>query len=137
MRSAVRGAVSFVAAVGVVASWSMATEREARANGFEVPEIGTISNKAVAKLVGLAPIADDSGKRIGKRSVRGGRTPVRAILFVVAEVIRRHDPDFAEAHRKMNALGKPKKVIRVALARKLIVRLNAKARDVRCKLAKS
>jgi transposase len=97
----------------------------------EMPEIGTISNKAVAKLAGLAPIADDSGKRTGKRSVRGGRTSVRSILFVVAEVVRRHDPDFADCHRKLTELGKPKKVIRVALARKLIVRLNAKARDVR------
>lgn len=103
----------------------------------EVPEIGTISNKAVAKLVGLAPLADDSGKRTGKRSVRGGRTPVRSILFVIAEVVRRHDPDFAECHRKMTALGKPKKVIRVALARKLIVRINAKARDVRQKIARA
>jgi transposase len=101
----------------------------------EVPEIGTISNKAVAKLVGLAPLADDSGKRNGKRTVRGGRTPVRSILFVVAEVVRRHDPDFADCHRRLTELGKPKKVIRVALARKLIVRLNAKARDVRLKAA--
>jgi transposase len=97
----------------------------------EMPEIGTVSNKAVAKLAGLAPIANDSGKRIGKRSVRGGRTSVRSILFVVAEVVRRHDPDFAACHRKLTELGKPKKVIRVALARKLLVRLNAKARDVR------
>ncbi len=97
----------------------------------EMPEIGTVSNKAIAKLAGLAPLADDSGKRSGRRTVRGGRTPVRSILFVVAEIVRRYDPDFAACHRKLNQLGKPKKVIRVALARKLIVRLNAKARDVR------
>ena len=48
----------------------------------ELPEIGTLSNKAVAKLAGLAPIANDSGKRSGKRPIRGGREGVRSILFV-------------------------------------------------------
>ena len=97
----------------------------------ELPEIGTLSNKAAAKLAGLAPIARDSGKLNGNRSVRGGRSGVRSILFVVAEVVRRHDPDFAAFHRRLTLAGKPKKVIRVALAHKLLVRLNAKARDVR------
>ena len=101
----------------------------------ELPEIGTLPNKATAKLAGLAPIARDSGKRTGKRPVRGGRSGVRSILFVVAEIVRRHDPDFAAFHRKLNDAGKPKKVVRIALARKLLVRLNAKARDVRRQIA--
>ncbi len=102
----------------------------------ELPEIGTLSNKAAAKLAGLAPIARDSGTRNGKRPVRGGRSGIRSILFVVAEVVRRYNPDFADCHRRLTQAGKPKKLIRVALARKLLVRLNAKARDVRCDLAK-
>lgn len=97
----------------------------------DLPEIGTLNNKAVAKLAGLAPIAKDSGKIAGKRRVRGGRSTVRSILFVVAEIVRRHDPDFAAFHRKLSQAGKPKKLIRIALARKLLVRLNAKARDTR------
>lgn len=101
----------------------------------ELPEIGTLSNKAAGKLAGLAPLARDSGKHAGKRSVRGGRRSLRGILFVVAEVVRRHNPDFAAAHQRLTAAGKPKKVIRVALARKLLVQLNAKARDARQKLA--
>lgn len=101
----------------------------------ELPEIGTLSNKAIAKLAGLAPLAHDSGKTQGKRPVRGGRGPVRAILFVVAEIVRRHEPDFAAFHQKLSQAGKPKKVIRVALAHKLLVRLNAKARDARKELA--
>lgn len=101
----------------------------------DLPEIGTLSNKASAKLTGLAPIAKDSGKIVGKRRVRGGRRSVRDILFVVAEVVRRHDPDFQAFHRKLSQAGKPKKVIRIALARKLIVRLNAKARDARAQIA--
>lgn len=101
----------------------------------ELPEIGTLDGKAVAKLAGLAPLADDSGGRAGRRSVRGGRGHVRSILFVVAEIVRRHDPDFAAFHRKLKDAGKKPKVVRVALARKLLVRLNAKARDVRAEFA--
>jgi transposase len=101
----------------------------------EMPEIGTLSGKAVAKLAGLAPIARDSGRISGHRSVRGGREGVRSILFVVAEIVRRYEPDFTAFHEKLLKAGKPKKVIRVALARKLLVRLNAKARDARNALA--
>ncbi len=97
----------------------------------EMPEIGTLSNKAISKLAGLAPLARDSGKNQGKRPVRGGRSSVRAILFVVASVVRRYDADFAAFNRRLQAAGKPKKVIRVALAHKLLVRLNAKARQIR------
>jgi transposase len=99
------------------------------------PEVGTVSNKAAAKLVGLAPFARDSGKHNGKRAVRGGRSEIRAVLFTVAEVVRRHDPEFADFHRRLIQAGKPKKVVRVALARKLLVKLNAKARDTRKQLA--
>jgi len=97
----------------------------------DLPEIGRISNKAVSKLVGLAPLARDSGKTQGKRPVRGGRRAVRDILFVVASVVRRYDPDFAAFQARLSAAGKPKKVIRIALAHKLLVRLNAKAHQVR------
>jgi transposase len=97
----------------------------------ELPEIGTLSNKAAAKLVGYAPIAHDSGKIKGKRPVRGGREGVRSILFIVADVVRRHEPDFAEFHKRLSAAGKIPKVVRTAVAHKLLTRLNAKARDVR------
>jgi transposase len=97
----------------------------------ELPEIGTLSNKAISKLVGLAPLADDSGKRHGHRSIRGGRTTVRHLLFVIATVVRRCQPDFAAFSQRLAARGKPKKVILVALAHKLLIRLNAKARDAR------
>lgn len=101
----------------------------------EMPEIGTLSNKAVAKLAGLAPLADDSGKSQGKRHIFGGRANLRTILFVVAETVRRHNPVFAAFHERLTKQGKAKKVIRVALARKLLVQLNAKARDARKELA--
>lgn len=96
-----------------------------------LPEIGTLTNKAVAKLAGLAPIANDSGQRQGRRPVRGGRAPLRALLVFVAGIVARHEPDFAAVQARLKAAGKPPKVVRTALARKLLVRLNAKARDVR------
>lgn len=103
----------------------------------DLPEVGTLSGKAVAKLNGVAPIARDSGQKNGKRPVRGGRESVRTILYMVAQVVRRHDPDFGAFYETLRAKGKPHKVIRVALARKLLVRLNAKARDVRRALAQA
>jgi transposase len=101
----------------------------------ELPELGTLSNKAIAKLVGLAPIARDSGKTSGRRPIRGGRSPVRSLLFLVAEIARRHNPQLLAFHQKLRDAGKPKMVARIALARKLLVWLNAKARDARQQLA--
>ena len=101
----------------------------------ELPEIGTLSNRAVAKLAGLAPIANDSGKRQGHRSIRGGRTAVRTILFLVADIARKYDPSLTHLRERLLSQGKPKMVVRIALARKLLVRLNAKMRDKRRELA--
>jgi transposase len=100
----------------------------------EMPEIGTISHKAISKLAGLAPLARDSGQYAGKRVVRGGRSGIRRTLFVVAMIVRRFHPDFAAFHQRLTAAGKPKKAIRIAVAHKLLVRLNAKARQVRREL---
>lgn len=97
----------------------------------EMPELGTLSNKAISKLAGVAPLARDSGKQQGKRITRGGRAPVREILFIVASVAGRYEPDFVAFHKRLTAAGKPPKVVRIALAHKLLVRLNAKARQVR------
>lgn len=97
----------------------------------EMPEIGTLSHKSISKLAGLAPMANDSGKHQGRRLVRGGRSSVREILFIVASVAGRYEPDFVAFRQRLAAQGKPPKVIRIALAHKLLIRLNAKARDVR------
>ena len=97
----------------------------------ELPEIGIYSNKAVVKLAGLAPLAHDSGARAGQRHIRGGRAGIRSILFLVADIVRRYDHSLAAFHRKLTEAGKPKMVVRIALARKLLVRLNARARQAR------
>jgi transposase len=101
----------------------------------DLPEIGTYSNKAIAKLAGLAPLADDSGKRQGKRSIRAGRAAVRSILFLVAAIAAKYDKTLAAFRDRLLAAGKPKMVVRIALAHKLLVRLNAKARDARAQYA--
>lgn len=97
----------------------------------ELPEIGTLSHKTISKLAGVAPLACDSGQHQGKRRVRGGRAAVREILFVVASVAGRYEPDFMEFQQRLRAKGKPAKVVRIALAHKLLIRLNARARQVR------
>jgi transposase len=101
----------------------------------ELPEIGTLSNKAIAKLVGLAPIANDSGQRNGPRPIRGGRASVRSLLFLVADIARKYDPSLATFRDRLLDQGKAKMVVRIALARKLLVRLNAKARETRAQFA--
>ena len=100
-----------------------------------MPEIGILSNKAIAKLIGLAPIANDSGKRTGRRPVRGGRAGPRSILFLIARMVARYDPHLGAFQQRLQQAGKPKMVIRIALARKLLVILNAKARDARIEFA--
>ncbi len=100
----------------------------------ELPEIGLYSNKAIAKLAGLAPIANDSGARHGKRSIRGGRCNVRSILFLVAGIVAKYDERLKDFHQRLSKAGKPKMVIRIALAHKLLVWLNAKAREARAEM---
>ncbi|MHB1702079.1 MAG: IS110 family RNA-guided transposase [Acidobacteriaceae bacterium] len=100
----------------------------------EMPEIGTLSNKAVSKLAGLAPMAQDSGRHQGRRSIAGGRASVRDLLFIVASVAARYEPDFIAFRERLAAAGKPPKVVRIAVAHKLLIRLNAKARETRQRL---
>ena len=97
----------------------------------EMPEIGTLSNKTISKLAGVAPLAHDSGQTSGQARHARRPRPVREILFIVASVVGRYEPDFIAFHQRLSAAGKPRKVIRIALAHKLLIRLNAKAREVR------
>jgi transposase len=97
----------------------------------ELPEIGTFSGKAIAKLVGLAPLANDSGEAHHRRCVRGGRAAVRSILVTIATVVARYDQDLGAFHRRLIDRHVPRRAARLAVARKLLVRLNAKARDAR------
>lgn len=95
----------------------------------ELPELGTMGRKTVAALAGLAPYNNDSGKFKGKRRIAGGRKKVRQALYMAALSASRYNPDFARLKAKMKAEGKAGKVILIAIARRLIVILNAQIRD--------
>lgn len=95
----------------------------------ELPELGRLDRKAIAKLVGVAPLARDSGQWRGPRHVWGGRHAVRSALYMAALVGVRHEPRLRELYQRLRARGKAAKVALVACMRKLLVILNARMRD--------
>jgi transposase len=94
----------------------------------ELPELGRLNRKQIAALVGVAPLARDSGTLRGKRMVWGGRAPLRAVLYMGALVATRWNPVIRVFYQRLRAAGKPKKVALVACMRKLLTILNATAR---------
>lgn len=94
-----------------------------------MPELGRTSPKAIAALGGLAPYNNDSGARIGQRCVRGGRKRVRDALYMAAVGAARSHTRLGDFYRSLRNNGKPPKLALIALARKLLVILNAIARD--------
>jgi len=95
----------------------------------ELPEIGALTRRQIASLVGLAPFTRQSGRWKGKSHVRGGRSQVRAALFMGALVAARRNPVLKAVRDRMIAQGKPKLVAIIAVARKLLTILNAIVRD--------
>jgi transposase len=91
----------------------------------ELPELGTLDRRKIAALCGLAPWTRQSGDWRGKSFIGGGRAPVRASLFMAAMTAARHNPVLARFYRGLLARGKPKLAALVAVARKLLVVLNA------------
>ncbi len=94
-----------------------------------MPELGQRSPKTIAALAGLAPINNDSGRFRGKRSIRAGRRRVRSALYMAALAAMRSSTRFAAIYGDMTKAGKPPKVALIAIARKLLVILNAMQRD--------
>ena len=84
-----------------------------------VIELGQLSAKEIAMIVGLAPVADDSGQRRGTRAIRGGRAHVRAALYMPANSAARHNPDLKAFYDRLIASGKKPKVAITAVMRKL------------------
>jgi transposase len=97
----------------------------------ELPELGRLSHKEIAALVGVAPLNRDSGTLRGKRLVYGGRAPVRAVLYMAALVASRRNPVIRAFYERLRTAGKPAKVALTACMRKLLTILNAIARDGR------
>ncbi|TCO81797.1 transposase IS116/IS110/IS902 family protein, partial [Plasticicumulans lactativorans] len=92
-------------------------------------ELGQLGRRQIAKLVGVAPLANDSGKRRGRRLTWGGRAQIRSVLYMAALVAMRHNPVIRAFYERLIAVGKPKKVAIVACMRKLLTILNAMLRD--------
>ncbi len=90
-----------------------------------LPELGTLTNKQIAALVGVAPLNRDSGTLRGKRTVWGGRAQVRAVLYMSAIVAARFNPVIRAFYQRLQAAGKAKKVALTACMRKLLTILNA------------
>ena len=90
-----------------------------------MPELGQVSNKVAAALLGVAPYDDDSGKRRGERQIKGGRRKVRNLFYMAClGAATRHNPVLKTFYLRLIAKGKEKKVALVACMRKLIVILN-------------
>lgn len=90
-----------------------------------LPELGQLNRKAIAKLVGVAPLNRDSGQYRGKRTVWGGRAHVRAVLYMGALVGTRFNPVLRQFYARLLAAGKPKKLALTACMHKLLLILNA------------
>ena len=90
----------------------------------DLPELGKLNRGEVAKLVGVAPINRDSGKKSGKRFIGGGRGHVRRVLYMATIVAIRHNETIKRFYQRLKAKGKESKVAIVACMRKLLTIVN-------------
>jgi transposase len=95
----------------------------------ELPELGTLDGKRIASLAGLAPFTRQSGQWRGKAMIAGGRKSVRSALFLASLVACRHNPILKAFRQRLLDAGKPKMLVAIAAARKLLTILNAILRD--------
>jgi transposase len=94
----------------------------------ELPELGRLNRREIAALVGVAPMANDSGTSRGRRHVRGGRFEIRRVLYMATLSAARHNPSISAFYVHLLAAGKLPKVALVACMRKLLTMLNAMVR---------
>ena len=95
----------------------------------DLPELGMLTNKQIAALVGIAPFNRDSGAFRGKRRIRGGRASVRTVLFMAMLTSIQHNTLIRNTYQRLLANGKHKKVALIACMRKMITILNSMLRD--------
>ncbi len=95
----------------------------------ELPELGSLNRGQIAKLVGVAPLANQSGKSDKQRKAKGGRGQVRNVLYMATLVAARHNPVIKQFYNRLLAKGKLKKVALVAAMRKLLTILNDMVRN--------
>ncbi len=90
-----------------------------------LPELGTLTHKEIAALVGVTPLSRDSGTWHGRRTVWGGRAQVRAVLYMAPVVAARYNPVIRAFYQRLQQAGKAKKVALTACMHKLLTILNA------------
>ena len=95
----------------------------------KLPELGKLDSRKISRLVGVAPINDDSGTHTGKRTIQGGRASVRNVLYMAALSAIRFNPIIKAFAQRLRKEGKPAKVVIVACMRKLLTLLNVIARE--------
>lgn len=95
----------------------------------ELPELGKLNRQAIGALVGVVPFNHDSGQHKGKRSIHGGRASVRSALYMAAMSARNHNPTIKAFADRLEALGKPFKVVITACMHKLLTILNTMVRN--------
>ena len=127
----VRGSPAWAAKEDLLASVPGVGPIIARTLIAELPELGSLDRRKIAALVGLAPWTRQSGQWRGKSFIGGGRKTVRTALFMAAMVAARHNPVLKAFRDKLVAAGKPKLLALIAVARKLLIILNAILRDNR------
>jgi len=128
---AVRGSPAWREKEDLLASVPGVGPTIARTLMAELPELGQLSRRQVAALAGLAPFTRQSGQWRGKSFIGGGRSAVRAALFMGAMVAKRHNPILKVFFDRLVAAGKPRMIALIAVARKLLTMLNAILRDRR------
>ena len=106
--------------IGPVVSFSMIAD---------LPELGTLNRQQISKLVGVAPLNNDSGQQRGTRHIFGGRARVRSMLYMAAFTGIRHNPVIKEFYERLTAKGKLFKVVMTACMRKLLSIINVMVRD--------
>lgn len=95
----------------------------------DLPELGRLSRRQIASLVGVAPFARDSGSHQGRRYTRAGRAAPRTALYMASVTAIRRDPRLQAFYQRLRLAGKPPKLALIAVARKLLTILNALLRD--------
>ena len=95
----------------------------------DMPELGYLTNKEAASLIGVAPFNKESGSYEGQRNIRGGRHKIRTVMYMAMMSAMQCNPIFKATYQRLLAAGKPKKTAIIACVRKMVIILNSMVRD--------
>ena len=125
LRAEMRAHADLAAKLDLISSVQGIAEKTAMAVLIRMPEIGTLSREEVTALAGLAPYDDDSGKRTGRRHIKGGRMRLRGNIYAATFAAIFHwNPQLKTFYERLRAKGKTHKMAQVACARKLLIFAN-------------